>query len=96
MLEANPEATIARLTEERDRNWQEYLAERSSRMAENSRNYALEEALRPFGVWAEKMPDVVPELPSDIAKILYFAAANGYLTGAHFRRAKDLVTPENA
>ena len=84
---AEAAAALAKLQAERDHNWQEYLDERSARMAENNRNYRLTEALRPFAVWADKMPDVVPELSADIMNVLRFAVANGHLTGAHFRAA---------
>jgi len=80
-------AALAKLQAERDHNWQEYLDERSARMAENNRNHRLKEALQPFAVWADKMPNVVPELSADIMNVLRFAVANGHLTGAHFRAA---------
>ena len=54
---------------------------------EATENERLREALRPFAVWAQKMPDVVPEFGHDIANILAQAAVNGHLTGEHFRAA---------
>lgn len=56
--------------------------------AEAQRDAALE-ALRPFAVWAQKMPDgVAPKFGYEIASILAQAAVNGDLTGEHFRAAR--------
>jgi hypothetical protein len=61
------------------------LLSRLSEAAERERE--LVEALRPFAVWAERMPDVVPEFARVISKVVQIAIANGHLTGAHFRNA---------
>jgi hypothetical protein len=55
------------------------------------RERELVEALRPFAVWADRMPDVVPEFARDISKVVQIAIANGHLTGAHFRNAARVV-----
>jgi hypothetical protein len=55
------------------------------------RERELVEALRPFAVWAERMPEGSYEVTSDIANVLGNAIANGHLTGAHFRNAARVV-----
>jgi hypothetical protein len=60
------------------------------------RERELVEALRPFAVWAERMPDLVPEFPRDISKVVQIAIANGHLTGAHFRNAARVVQVKEA
>jgi hypothetical protein len=67
---------------------------RLSAAAERERE--LVEALRPFAVWAERMPDLVPEFPRDISKVVQIAIANGHLTGAHFRNAARVVQVKEA
>jgi hypothetical protein len=49
------------------------------------------EALRPFAVWAERMPEGSYEVTSDIINVVGNAIANGHLTGAHFRNAARVV-----
>ena len=70
------------------------LLSRPSAAADRERE--LVEALRPFAVWAQKMPDVAWEIPSDISKIVQIAIANGHLTGAHFRNAARAVQAKEA
>jgi hypothetical protein len=65
------------------------LLSRLSAAAERER--VLVEALRPFAKWADRMPEVVPEFPRDISKVVQFAIANGHLTGAHFRAAAQAL-----
>ena len=59
------------------------LLDRLSAAAERERE--LVEALRPFAVWAERMPEGSYEVASDIINVVGNAIANGHLTGAHFR-----------
>jgi hypothetical protein len=65
------------------------LLDRLSAAAERERE--LVEALRPFAVWAERMPEGSYEVTSDIINVVGNAIANGHLTGAHFRNAARVV-----
>lgn len=91
-----------RLVKERD-DWKERALDRGvvganwmdRAIAAEAQRDAAREALRPFAVWAQKMPaGAAPRFGYEIASILAQAAVCRHLTGEHFRAASRTLEGE--